>query len=236
MSFSTVMRNKKTWIIGIPVLLIVVFVGGPFVYINFIQGDPPAKLKLGTVKTATPDDSSSTDASIDGSWTVASGSAVQYRVPEVLFGQGTTAVGKTDAVTGEMTIAGTSVNAANFTADLTKVTSDESNRDRQFQGRIMDTATFPTATFKLTAPIDLGSVPANGVKVTKQATGDLTLRGKTKSVTFDILAQRNGDTIETNGTIPIVFDDYGIPAPSFGPAEVEDHGELVFLVNFTQTT
>ena len=51
-------------------------------------------------------------------------------------------------------------------------------------------------------------------------------------MTFDIIARRAGAIISANGTIPIVFDDYQIPAPSFGPAEVEDHGELVFLINF----
>ncbi len=238
MSLGSVMRNKKTWFIGIPILLIVVFVGGPFVYIHFIEGDPPAKLRLSTVTTDPKRDPSSTAAtsgSIDGAWKVKSGSAAQYRVPEVLFGQSTTAVGKTTAITGDTTISGTTVQTATFTADLTKVTSDQANRDRQFQGRIMDTASFPTATFKLTSPIDLGAVPANGKQVTVKATGDLTLRGKTRSVTFDIVAQRDGDTIETNGTIPVRFDDYGIPAPSFGPAEVGDNGELVFLVNFTRS-
>jgi polyisoprenoid-binding protein YceI len=237
MSFGSVMRNKKTWFIGIPVLLIIVFVGGPFVYIHFIQGDPPAKLKLSTVTTHATSDSSATaatPASIDGAWNVKSGSAAQYRVPEVLFGQSTTAVGKTTAITGNMTISGTTVQSASFTADLTKVTSDQANRDRQFQGRIMDTASFPTATFKLTSPIDLGSVPADGKQLTVKATGDLTLHGKTNPVTFDIVAQRSGSTIETNGTIPVKFDDYGIPAPSFGPAEVGDNGELVFLIGFTQ--
>jgi polyisoprenoid-binding protein YceI len=237
MSFGSVMRNKKTWFIGIPVLLVIVFVGGPFVYIHFIEGTPPAKLKLSTVTTQAKSGSTTTEAtsaSIDGSWKVKSGSAAQYRVPEVLFGQSTTAVGKTTAVTGDMTISGTTVQTASFTADLTKVTSDQANRDRQFQGRIMDTASFPTATFKLTSPIDLGSIPANGKQVTVKATGDLTLHGKTNPVTFDIVAQRSGSTIETNGTIPVKFDDYGIPAPSFGPAEVGDNGELVFLIGFTQ--
>jgi polyisoprenoid-binding protein YceI len=232
MSDRNVLKNKWTWIIGIPVLLIVFVVGGTWVYINVID-NPPAKLKLSTVQTR-PGSTTPSNASIDGTWPVKSGSAVQYRVPEILFGQSATAVGKTTAITGVMTISGTTVGTATFTADLTKVTSDQSNRDKQFQGRIMDTATFPDATFKLTAPIVLASVPANGVQVTVKATGDLTLRGKTKSVTFDIVAQRNGAAIETNGTIPIVFNDYGIPAPSFGPAEVQDHGELVFLVNFTR--
>jgi len=51
-------------------------------------------------------------------------------------------------------------------------------------------------------------------------------------VTFDVIAQRAGAIISANGTILIVFNDYQIPAPSFGPAQVEDHGELVFLINF----
>jgi polyisoprenoid-binding protein YceI len=236
MSFGSIMRKKRTWFIGIPVLLVVIFVGGPFVYINFIEGDPPAKLKLSTVDSSKANDTSSsttaTSGSIDGAWKVSTGSAVQYRVGEVLFGQSTTAVGKTTAVTGSMDISGTTVSTATFTADLTKVTSDQANRDRQFQGRIMDTASFPTAAFKLTSPIELGTVPANLKQITVEGTGDLTLRGKTQSVTFDIVARRNGNTIETNGTIPVKFDDYGIPAPSFGPAEVEDHGEMVFLITF----
>jgi polyisoprenoid-binding protein YceI len=236
MSLGSVMRNKKTWIIGIPVLLVILFVGGPFVYINFIEGDPPPKLKLAPVDSTKPgSDTSSAKATIDGSWTVKPGSLVQYRVPETLFGQNTTAEGKTDAVTGDMTINGTTLESASFTADLTKVTSDQGNRDRQFQGRIMDTANFPNATFKLTSPIELKRVPADLKQVTVKGTGDLTLRGKTKSVTFDIIARRNGAAIETNGTIPVVFAEYGIPAPSFGPAEVGDRGELVFLITFTQT-
>ncbi len=232
------LKNKWTWIIGIPVLLIVLVGGGTWIYINVID-DPPPKLKLSDVTTTKPNGATSStkpsDASIDGDWTVASGSKVQYRAGEKLFGQSTTAVGETDAVTGDMTISDTTVESATFTADLTKVTSDQSNRDRQFQGRIMDTATFPDATFELTSPIDLGQVPADLEKVTVKATGELTLRGKTRPVTFDIIARRNGAAIEANGTIPIVFDDYGIPAPSFGPAEVEDHGEMVFLINFNQT-
>ena len=68
---------------------------GTWIYINFIEGDPPAKLKLSDVSTTKPNNATSStkpsDASIDGDWTVASGSKVQYRAGEVLFGQSTTA-------------------------------------------------------------------------------------------------------------------------------------------------
>lgn len=71
---------------------------------------------------------------------MAAGSQVGYRVREVLFGQGAEAVGRTQDVTGTITISGSSVTAGSFTADLTTVKSDKSRRDAQFQGRIMDTA------------------------------------------------------------------------------------------------
>jgi polyisoprenoid-binding protein YceI len=117
---------------------------------------------------------------------------------------------------------------------MTTVKSDSGNRDHQFQGRIMDTSKFPTSTFALTQPIDLGSVPAEGQTVTASATGDLTLHGATKPVTFDVQAQLKDGKIEVNGAIPIVFADYGIPNPSFGPASTDDKGVLEFLLVFTK--
>jgi polyisoprenoid-binding protein YceI len=238
MSFGRVMRNKKTWFIGIPVLLVVIFVGGPFVYINFIKDDAPPPLKLSTVSTTKPDPATSSTApsaaSVDGSWTVKSGT-VGYRVTEVLFGQTADAAGRTNAVTGDLTMNGTTAETASFTADLTTLKSDQANRDNQVQGRIMNTAEFPNATFKLTSPITLASIPADLVEVKAKATGDLTLRGVTKSVTFDLTARRNGDTIEVNGSIPITWSDYNIPAPSGGPAQVEDAGQMEFLITFSRS-
>ena len=129
---------------------------------------------------------------------------------------------------------GTEISEVDLTVDMTSVTSDSTQRDGQFSGRIMDTTTHPTATFVLTEPIDLGSVPADGERVTVSATGDLTLRGVTKSVTFDLQAQHAGSTISVQGSIPITFADYGIDNPSGGPAQVGDTGVLEVLVVFSQ--
>ena len=46
-----------------------------------------------------------------------------------------------------MTLDGAIVTDASFTVDMTTVTSDESRRDAQFDGRIMETSVYPTATF-----------------------------------------------------------------------------------------
>jgi polyisoprenoid-binding protein YceI len=124
------------------------------------------------------------------------------------------------------------VTEATFEVDMTTVTSDEDRRDRQFRGRLLDTESFPTSTFVLTAPIELGAVPADGVPITATATGDLTLRGTTQSVTFDVQAQKDGDTIQVVGSTDIVFADYGIPDPSTAGVSTQDHGLLEFDLHF----
>ena len=98
----------------------------------------------------------------------------------------------------------------------------------------MDVDTYPTSTFKVTRPIALSSVPADGTPVQVQATGELTLRGTTKEVTIPMEAQRTGSSVKAAGSFPIVFEDWGIPNPSFGPADTEDNGELEFLLVFNR--
>ncbi len=229
--------SRRRWLIAVPLAALLLFVGGPWVYINLIRDDPPERLTLDDASADAPTETTvapSADTGIEGRWTVTTGSQAGYRVKEVLFGQDAEAVGRTDGVTGTLEIAGTTVTATEVVVDMTTVTSDESRRDGQFQGRIMDTATHPTATFALTEPIELGSVPADGEEVTHTVTGDLTLRGVTKSVTFDLTARRNGASIEANGSILINFDDYEIPDASGGPASVGRDGELELLLVFAR--
>jgi polyisoprenoid-binding protein YceI len=173
-------------------------------------------------------------ASIDGTWNATPASELGYRVKENLFGVDAEAVGRTHDVTGSLTIDGTAVTEGQFVVDMTTVTSDESRRDSQFRGQIMSTDEFPTATFTLTSPIELDAIPEQGEQITATATGDLTLHGVTKSVTFDVTAQQEADRIGVLGSIPIVFADYSIPNPSFGGVKTEDHGVIEFVLVFEQ--
>jgi polyisoprenoid-binding protein YceI len=225
------------WAIAAVAVAAVVVVGGPFVFFHFIEGPAPAPLHLSSTPTtrSTGATSVARTGSVNGVWKVTSGSQVGYRVQEVLFGQSHTAVGRTSAVTGSMTVSGTTVTNASFSADLTKVTSDESLRDEQFQGRIMDTAEFPTATLTLTGPIHLGTVSAEGVTVTETAEANLAMHGTTRAVTFKVLARRSGATIQVNGSIPITFAHWNISNPSGGPATTADHGTLEFLLDMTDS-
>lgn len=228
------------WLVGAVVVIVVLVVGGPFVYIHFIEGKAPKPLSLsdGTTTTAagstsTTSATASSSSSVDGTWNVTSGSTAGYRIKETLFGQSNTAVGRTSTIKGSITVAGTQITTGQLSVDMTTVKSDQSERDSQFQGRIMDTSTYPTATFTLTKPIQLGSVPASGVTVTETATGQLTLHGTTKTVTFSVQARLSGSAIAVSGTIPITFSDYNINNPSGGPATTASSGSLEFLLNLT---
>ena len=163
-------------------------------------------------------------------------SFVGYRVQEQLATVGAaTAVGRTSDVTGTMTIDGTTITAVDVTADLTTLQSDEANRDRQLQRQGLETATFPTATFTLTQPIELDAVPADGEVVDATATGDLTLHGVTQSVEIPLQARIDGGVITVAGMLPIQFADYDIAQPQgMIVLSVEDHGDLELQLHFVR--
>ncbi|MBX3032054.1 MAG: YceI family protein [Chloroflexi bacterium] len=144
-----------------------------------------------------------------------SGSWAGYRVQEELAGiGGTTAVGRTPDISGTLTIAGTQVTAAQLEVDLTTLQSDESMRDGQLGQQGIQTDQFPTATFVLTQPIELGAIPATGEDISFTATGDLTLHGVTKSVDIEMHAALQGEVIAASGSLTFTWDDFGMDQPS----------------------
>jgi polyisoprenoid-binding protein YceI len=232
-------RWKVRWALTAAGAAAVLAVGGPWVYVHVVNNDQPAALTAPTVTQASAAGSdtgaskaTAADGTIDGTWKVANGSVAGYRVKEVLFGQSTEAVGRTSSIEGSLTVSGTTVTGGSFTVDMTTVTSDESRRDNQFRNRIMETSTYPTGTFELTSPIGLGSASVSQKTVT--ATGNLTLHGVTKTVTFKATATRSGSSVNVTGSLPITFEDYGIANPSFGPAQVGDDGTLEFSLTFAK--
>ncbi len=243
-------RHWLRWLIGAVVVLAALAAAGPFIYIHFFNSTPAAlSLSPGTSastsSSAAPAGSTGTantaaSGAVAGTWTAGAGSVVGYRVNEVLLGQNATAVGRTTSVTGHLTISGTTATAASFSVPMDTIHSDKSQRDAQFDGRIMDVAQYPTGTFTLTSPIDLGPPPAAGVIKSYTAHGRLTLHGTTRAVTFTLTAERGtarngGAQIEVAGDIPVLFSDYNIQNPSFsGFVTTQDHGLLEFLLVFTK--
>lgn len=229
---SSIRRRWKWWLGGAVVVVVLVAVVAPFVYIHFIEGSP--KPKFGLTHDTSSSHETVTAASVDGTWQVSSGSQAGYRVDEILFGQNSTAVGRTSQVTGQIAIAGTTVERGTFTVEMASVTSDRSQRDGQFRGRIMEVSKYPTSTFELSGPIDFGSIPSEGKQITTTATGRLTMHGTTRDVRINLQAQRLGDRIEVVGSLPVRFADWNIGNPSFGPVTTQDHGTMEFRLELTK--
>lgn len=194
--------------------------------------DPPAPADPAATTVAPADPAADPPAGYDGEWVATEESQFGYRVEEVLAGVNTTAVGRSNQLTGTMTVEGTTVPAVDVEVEVATITSDESKRDENFRGSVMNTSEFPTATFHLTEPIELGAIPAEGEQITASATGEVTLHGVTQPVTFDVTAQASGGKIGVLGSIPVLFTDYGIQNPSYGPVKTHDDGLLEFVLVF----
>ena len=253
-------RNAR---LGAGVLIAAILLIGAFgIYYLFLRPEGPAAVAEATlppVVTAVPTEAAASGPAttepaatdrgradgIDGTWAVDptigsfsdfTSSFVGYRVQEELAGIGAqTAVGRTPDVSGQMTIAGTAVTAATIEADLTTLVSDDRNRDGQLRRQGIQTEQFPTATFTITSPIELGSMPADGQEIEVTAAGTLTLHGQTRDVEVPMKARLSGDVITVSGQIPILFADYGIEKPeSFKVLSVEDNGIMEFQVFFSR--
>jgi polyisoprenoid-binding protein YceI len=175
---------------------------------------------------------------LDGTWKIEPhlGSYVQYRVQEQFVGAlESEATGRTEEVTGTLEVDGSTVSAVTVTADLQSLESDKVRRDEKIRTDGLQSDQFPTATFVLTEPIELGSVPAKGKRVTADATGDFTLHGITKRVTLPLEGRWDGEAVQVVGKLPITFAEYGITPPNIGGfVTVADKGRMEFRLVFVK--
>jgi len=204
---------------------------GPVFYRDVIVGapDPTPTVAAGATAGASVD-----PTDVQGDWQVSDGSYAGYRVDEVLNGTAVTVDGRTDEVTGTVTIDEASVTAATFTVDVDSIATDQGSRDSYFRNTAMQTFRYPTATFTLTEPVAAASTPQVGVKQTVTATGELTLHGQTQSVSVPMDVVFTGEKAQVAGSIPITFADYGVEAPNLGFVKVEDHGFVEFSLVLTK--
>lgn len=227
--------SKRTIAVIVVVLVAAVGAAGLWWY---LRDDAPEEVSLGAaVESVQGGDASSTTAAGDdgaddgagdgiaGTWTIdaesgefdfetATGTFAGFRVEEELSTVGsTTAVGRTGAVTGTMEIEGTTLTAVDVEVDLSTITTDEQRRDTRVQAAL-ETDRFPTATFTLTEPVELGEVAATGGPVAVTATGELTIHGVTNPVEVPIEAQLVDGTAVVVASVDVLLSDYGVTAPS----------------------
>lgn len=232
------MRRLWKWL----VLGVVVVVGlGVAGWYFFLKTDPAprAAITLTPIVTSTTvAGQPSTGSGADGTWTVKPGNSqnfVGYRVTEKLFANvsETTATGRTDNVKATMTIHGTTVQDVTVTADLRDLTSDNNFRDGRIRSEGLESDTYPQAKFVLSEPITLAAAPTAGETVKAEANGTFTLHGVTRDVTLSLEGRWDGKQVQVVGSMPVVFSDYGITAPTApAVASVDDHGEMEMQLFF----
>ena len=217
--------------------------GSAGAYVYFFSGlrTSPPSLALAS-PSASPSNATSASA---GTWQIASGSVVGYRVKEQFVGQTSSheAVARTGDVTGQVTIgqSGTSyqMTSANVTVQLANLASVDqvagynvTNRDRIVQ-RSLSVSSFPTAVFEAQS-VSLPAGAETGQTVTVSVPGRLTVHGVTKVVTATLQLRVSGSTAQIAGSIPTNMTDYGISPPtSFIALSVEDHGTMELQLMFT---
>jgi polyisoprenoid-binding protein YceI len=160
-----------------------------------------------------------------------SNSQAQYQTQEQLAGRNlpNTAVGTTTGVTGTIALSPSAqldLNASKITVDLTGLKSDESMRDQFVQRNTLQSSQLPSATFTPTQITGLSSIPTSG-SATFQLSGNLTVHGVTKPVTWTVSATFDGQQVSGKATAPFTITEFGMSVPKAGPVlSVQDTGTL----------
>lgn len=231
--------KKRTRIILITAGIAVIAIGGaafagPMIYRDYLVA--PAE-SAPTLAPASPTEAGATidPEDLQGEWAVGEGSFAGYRVDEVLNGTDVTVTGRTEKVTGSLTVSDSTLTAARIEVDVASIATDSGNRDSYFRNTAMRAAKFPTATFELTEPVVADGVPQPGIAQKVSAKGELTLAGVTRAVTVELDAVLHGASGQVAGSIPITFSDFGVDAPNLGFVKVEDNGAVEFSLQLVRS-
>ncbi len=230
-------KRKSSLVLGIGAVAVVA--AGLFVYFGLLSNDSPEEFSL--ERGSTENTAAAPPAgALAGTWTIAGGEA-GYRVREKLASlpAQSDAVGRTTAVTGEVTISEEGgvhrAKNANFTVDVARLRSNEDRRDNRIRTIGLETDKYPKATFVAAGPIDIPQEAIDGKVVTVQAEGDLTLHGVTKTVSVPLQVQRNGNQVRIVGNYDFAWDDFGMTAPSVPPfVSVTGNPKLEFDVSLSK--
>jgi polyisoprenoid-binding protein YceI len=194
--------------------------------------------------TPTPSASAATSAATTvttGTWTVSDSSKATVRVREQLVGVNlpSDAVLVASGASGAFGLNddGSFSSDSKITFDLTSLASDQRERDNFVKMDTLQTRQFPKAEFVPTKISGLTlPMPASG-DFTFKLTGQMTLHGKTKEVTFDVSATRSGNELKATATAAPSwkFADFGMSAPSVPFKVVSVVDEIRVVVDLVAT-
>ncbi len=157
-------------------------------------------------------------------------SEASFSLNEVLNGKPVLVIGKTNQIAGDIKITEfpSSITFGEVKVDARTLKTDDDKRNGAIGRMILksEDAGNEYIIFKTTSVTGLQSSLEKGKEFNYKITGDITIRGVTKSVTFDAKSTLSTDgTLKVNASTMITYGDYGISVPNFP-----------FLANVDKTT
>jgi polyisoprenoid-binding protein YceI len=194
-----------------------------------------------TAAPATSAPATATPSAAGAGWTVTAASKAVVSVREQLVGVSLpsdavlTATGATG--TFKPNADGTFSADSKITFDVTTLASDNRDRDNFVKMDTLQTRQFPKADFVPTKATGLTLPLATTGTFTFKLTGNLTIHGKTKEVTFDVVAKRSGGDLTATATLSpsVKFGDFGMNAPSVPFRVVSIVDEIRLVVELVAT-
>jgi len=158
-------------------------------------------------------------------------SEARFTISEELNGQPKTVVGTTNQVAGELALDLSDLSTAQvgvIQVNARTFVTDSDRRDRAIRNFILETDQYEFITFTPTQVTGLSGPAQPGQPFTFQIAGDLTIRGVTQPVVFDVTVQGEA-TARLTGTATAVVKrgDYNLTIPSV--PNVANVGEEVTL-------
>ena len=207
------------------------------VYFVLFPTSSPKPLTLSKSAAVVPVSSS---AGLAGRWTIASGSVAGYRVREKLgfLPAGDDAVGRTSNITGYATLNErnrvVTIASASFTVALNTLKSDQGMRDQHVRTIGLQSDTYPTATFRFTAPVVLAASALEGSIVRTSVTGVFNIHGPARTETLPVQMGLSRSSSEAAGSLTFPWSRFDMTAPSVGGfVSVENKATMEFDLRLT---
>lgn len=165
---------------------------------------------------------------------VAADSEVRYQVDENLLKDNTLgqAVGRTQALDGYLVIDFTQPHKSQLcdvVVNVSQLDSGNPRRDRILRVRYLNTLDYPEARFKPQRLLDFPDQPQMDEFFSFRLRGDLTIKGKTASATWNVRLKIEHDRIEGSADTVILMSTYGVgPVNMAGFVQSSDDVQLRF--------
>jgi polyisoprenoid-binding protein YceI len=235
-------------------LAVVLLAGGAYAYLFWFaggSGEPSTELTTPELTGTTAADVTSQTTAGPDSTVGSDGAAVSFvidqgqstasfTIDEVLRGEPKTVVGTTDQVAGQVAIDPADLSSAELSEIVVNARTfitDSQSRDRAIRGPvILDSGSDEHELITFT-PTSVESLEAGSATVGEEyeftVTGDLTIRGVTNTVPFDVVVQMADDqTITGTATTTVLRSDFEIGIPNV-PQVADVSDAVIITVNFT---